>query len=137
VIVSPDQTQLFVSDTRGRFTFAFMIAADGSLQHGQRYGHVHVPDSSSFSGADGWTVDSTGRRYLTTKLGLQVFDPFGRCHLILSFPPDTTWMSNVCFGDPKLDTLYLTCEDKVFRRKIKATGVISWRVPPTSPKPGL
>jgi gluconolactonase len=137
VIVSPDQTQLFVADTRGRFTFGFMIAADGSLQHGQKYGHVHVTDSSSFSGADGWTVDTEGRRYLTTKLGLQVFDQLGRCHLILSFPPETTWMSNVCFGAPKLDTLYLTCEDKVFRRKINATGAISWKVPVTPPKPGL
>lgn len=130
VVVSPDQSQLFVSDTRGRFTFAFMIAADGSLLHGQRYGHVHIPDSSSFSGADGWTVDTLGRRYLTTKLGLQVFDPDGRCHLILSFPPEATWMSNVCFGNPKLDTLYLTCEDKVFKRKINATGVLSWKAPP-------
>jgi len=137
VIVSPDQEQLFVSDTRGRFSFAFMIAEDGSLQHGQKYGHVHVPDSSSFSGADGWTVDTLGRRYLTTKLGLQVFDQLGRCHLILSFPPEATWMSNVCFGDPKLDTLYLTCEDKVFRRKINATGVVSWTAPANLPKPGL
>jgi len=137
VIVSPDQTQLFVANTRGRFTYAFMIAKDGSLQHGQKYGHVHVPDSSSFSGADGWTVDSTGRRYLTTKPGLQVFDHLGRCHLILSFPPDTDWMSNVCFGGVKLDTLYVTCEDKVFRRKINATGVVSWKAPAKLPKPGL
>lgn len=137
VIVSPDQTQLFVSDTRGRFTFAFMIADDGSLQHGQRYGHVHIPDSSSSSGADGWTVDTFGRRYLTTRLGLQVFDQLGRCHLILSFPAQATWMSNVCFGDPKLDTLYLTCEDKLFRRKINATGVVSWKAPAKLSKPGL
>jgi gluconolactonase len=137
VIVSPDQTQLFVSDTRGRFTFAFMITADGSLQHGQQYGHVHIPDSSSFSGADGWTVDTLGRRYLTTKLGLQVFDRDGRCHLILSFPRDATWMSNVCFGDPNLDTLYLTCEDKVFRRKINATGVVPWKAPAKLSKSGL
>lgn len=137
VIVSPDQTQLFVSDTRGRFTFAFMIADNGSLQHGQQYGHVHIPDSSSFSGADGWTVDTLGRRYLTTKLGLQVFDRDGRCHLILSFPPQATWMSNVCFGDPKLDTLYLTCEDKIFRRKINATGVVAWKTPAKLSKPGL
>lgn len=135
VIVSPDQSQLFVSDTRGRFTFAFMIAPDGSLQHGQKYDHVHVPDSSSFSGADGWTIDSEGRRYLTTKLGLQVFDEGGRCNLILSLPKDATWMSNVCFGGPKLDTLYLTCEDKIFRRKINANGLLSWQAPSKQPKP--
>jgi gluconolactonase len=135
VIVSLDQAQLFVSDTRGRFTFSFMIAPDGSLRHGQKYDHVPVPDSSSFSGADGWTIDSAGRRYLTTKLGLQVFDEAGRCNLILSFPAGATWMSNVCFGTPKLDTLYLTCEDKVFRRKINATGVLAWKAHSKRPKP--
>lgn len=137
VITSPDQSLLFVSDTRGRFTFSYQIADDGRLLHRQRYGHVHIPDSSSFSGADGWTVDTEGRRYLTTKLGLQVFDQLGRCHLILSFPPGTEWMSNVCFGEPKLDTLYLTCEDKVFRRKINATGAISWKAPIKPPRPRL
>ncbi|MDA1166343.1 MAG: SMP-30/gluconolactonase/LRE family protein [Planctomycetota bacterium] len=137
VITSPDQSLLFVSDTRGRFSFSFQIAPGGSLRHKQKYGHVHVSDSSSFSGADGWTVDTEGRRYLTTKQGLQVFDQLGRCHIILAFPQGATWMSNVCFGDPKLDTLYLTCEDKVFRRKINATGAVSWEAPVKPPKPRL
>ena len=92
---------------------------------------------NSLREADGWTVDTEGRRYLTTKLGLQVFDQLGRCHIILAFPQGATWMSNVCFGDPKLDTLYLTCEGKVFRRKINATGVVSWKAPVKPPKPGL
>ena len=46
-------------------------------------------------------------------------------------------MSNVCFGDPNLDTLYLTCEDKVFRRKINATGVVPWKAPAKLSKSGL
>ena len=35
------------------------------------------------------------------------------------------------------DALYVTCGDKVFRRKVKATGVDLWATPFAPPKPGL
>ena len=136
VITSPDQTLLVVSDTRGRFTYSYQIQSDGSLAHKQRYGHVHVADGVRDSGADGMTVDNEGRLYLTTRLGLQVFDQLGRCHLILTKPQDA-WLSNVVFGGPDLDTLYVTCGDKVYRRKVKAKGVVPWQAPAEPPKPRL
>jgi sugar lactone lactonase YvrE/enterochelin esterase-like enzyme len=135
VITSPDQTLLFVSDTRGRFTYSFQIRPDGTLDHKQRFGHIHVPDGDS-SGADGMTVDTEGRLYLTTSLGLQVFDQLGRCHLILS-KPQNAWLSNVVFGGPQLDTLYVTCADKVYRRKVDAKGVIPWQPAVKPPRPAL
>ena len=137
LVTSPDQTLLFASDTHGRFSYAFQIRPDGTLAHRQRYGHVHVPDDERSSGGDGWTVDTEGRRYLATKMGLQIFDQLGRCHLILVMPPGADWMSNVCFGGPELDTLYVTCRDKVFKRKIKAKGVLSWQAPVKPPRPRL
>jgi sugar lactone lactonase YvrE/enterochelin esterase-like enzyme len=136
VIASPDQTQLLVSDTRGRFTYSYQIQGDGSLAHRQRYGHVHVPDDSRDSGAGGMTVDTEGRIYLTTEMGLQIFDQLGRCHLILTKPQDA-WFSNVAFGGPELNTLYVTCGDKVYRRKVNAKGVLSWQAPVQAPRPRL
>ena len=82
-------------------------------------------------------VDTEGRRYLTTPLGIQVFDQPGRCHLIFNLPPGTDWISNVHFGGEKLNTLYATCGGKVFRRKIAATGVLAWQTPSKPPKPRL
>ena len=136
VITSTDQTLLLVSDTRGRFTYSYQIQPDGSLAYKQAYGHVHVPDDKRDSGADGATVDTEGRTYLTTRMGLQVFDQPGRCHIILSKPQDA-WLSNVVFGGPNLDTLYVTCGDKVYRRKISATGVVPSRAVVKPPKPRL
>lgn len=136
VITSTDHTLLFVSDTRGRFVFSYQIQSDGSLKHKQRYGHVHMPDDAQSSGADGMTVDTEGRLYLTTSLGLQVFDQLGRCHLILH-KPQNAWLSNVVFGGPDLDTLYVTCGDKVYRRKVKAKGVVPWQAAIKPPKPRL
>ena len=137
IAVSPDQTLLSVGDAGGRFTHSFQIQKNGELAYGQEYDHVHVRDADRSSRSDGMTVDTEGRRYLTTPMGLQVFDQPGRCHLIFNLPPNTEWISNVSFGGNDLDTLYVTGRDKVFRRKIAAKGVHSWQTPIKPPKPQL
>jgi len=136
VITSMDQAFLTVSDTRGRFTFSYRIQEDGSLTDKQRYGHLHVPDVTAQSGADGMAVDVEGRTYVTTKVGLQVLDQPGRVHIILR-KPSNGWLSNVVFGGPQLDTLYVTCGDKVFKRKVNTKGVNPWQAPLKQPRPRL
>lgn len=137
LIVSPDQTLLTVADMHGRFTYSFQIQSDGKLSHPQKYGHLHVPDDDRDADADGMTVDTEGRQYIATSLGIQVFDQLGRCHLILNMPAGVNWISNLSFGGADLDTLYITCEDKVLRRKLKATGVVTWDAPLKPPRPRL
>ena len=136
LIVSPDQTRLTVADTRGRFLYSFRIQPDGSLAHKQRFGFVHVPYDGSDSGADGMTMDDQGRLYLATRMGVQVFDQLGRCHLIIQKPQDA-WLSNVVFAGPNLDTLYATSKDKVYKRKLNAKGVVPWQAAVKPPRPGL
>jgi gluconolactonase len=118
IVVSPDRSLLYVSDTRGQFVYSFQIQADGTLAYKQPYFHLHVPFGASSTGADGMTVDAEGRLYVTTQMGLQVCDEPGRVHLILAMP-QRAWLSNVVIGGPNLDTLYVTCGDKVFQRKIR------------------
>ena len=136
IIVSPDQTLLTVADTNSRFTYSFQIGKNGKLKHKQPYGHLHIPDATLNSGADGMTVDTEGRTYVTTRVGLQVIDQPGRVHLILDKPQDA-WLSNVVFGGPDLDILYVTCGDKVFRRKVNAKGLRPWEAPQKPPRPRL
>ena len=136
VISSADQAFLLASDSLGRFLYSFRIAADGKLEHKQRYGWVHLGDEASGSGADGMTVDTQGRLYVASMLGVQVFDQLGRVHLILA-KPHGAWLSAVVFGGPELDTLYATCGDRVYRRKLKAKGVVPWQAPVKPPRPRL
>ncbi len=136
VIASPDRSLLCVADTRGRFTYSYQIQPDGSLKYKQKYGHVHVPDDTRDSGADGMTVDTEGRTYVTTRMGLQVFDQLGRCHFIFA-KPQRAWLSNVVLGGPQRDTLYVTCGDKVYRRKINARGVDLSTIAVKPPRPHL
>lgn len=136
VIVSPDQTLLTVADTRGRFLYSYQIQPDGSLAYKQSDGHLHRGDATGASGADGMTVDTEGRRYVATAMGVQVLDMLGRVHLIIS-KPQPSWLSNVVFGGPDLNVLYATCGDKVYRRKLAATGAAPWKAPIKPDRPRL
>ncbi|MEZ6064587.1 MAG: hypothetical protein R3B90_02515 [Planctomycetaceae bacterium] len=79
-LAGPDAL-LTVADTQGRFTYSFQIQPDGQLAHKQTYGHLHVPDDTHESGADGMAVDTEGRLYVTTRVGLQVLDQLGRASI--------------------------------------------------------
>jgi sugar lactone lactonase YvrE/enterochelin esterase-like enzyme len=135
VLFSPDQTLLYVSDYTGGLSWAFQIQPDGSLAHKQRYFYVHMPDAATRSASDGMAVDADGRVYIATALGVQVFDQIGKCHAIIP-APNRAALSNVEFGGPNFDELYITNGDKVFKRKTKVKGVLSWKPPikPAAPR---
>ncbi len=135
LVTSPDQSLLYVADTRSQWVWSYVIQPDGSLAHKQPYFHLHVPDPAVDSGADGMTCDAEGRLYVTTRLGLQICDQAGRVNAILP-KPHSGWLSNVCFGGAELDTLYVTCGDQVFKRKTRVKGVVPWRSPvkPAAPR---
>ncbi len=71
--------------------------------------------------AGGLAVDSTGRLYVATNLGVQVCDPAGRPNCIL--PTPTGRPTQLCFGGEEFDTLFVTCGDTVYRCKLKVDGV--------------
>lgn len=133
VALSPDQTLLYVADTAGQYVYSFQIQADGALAHKQPFFHLHVPEGAMESGADGLTVDAEGRLYVATAMGLQVCDQVGRVNGIIA-KPQRAWLANVVFGGPDLGDLFVTCGDKVFRRRVKAKGVLSFK-PPIKPAP--
>jgi len=131
--LSPDQSLLYVADTRGRFVYSFQIQPDGKLADKQRFYRLHMEDSSIRSAADGMTVDADGKLYVATELGLQVCDQAGRVIGIISKPQDR-WLSNAVFAGPAFNLLCVTCSDKVYVRRTKVRGAISWQ-PPFKPAP--
>lgn len=133
--LTPDQSLLLVADTRGQFVYSFQIQPDGALAHRQKYFHLHLVDASLQSGADGIKVDARGNLYVTTEMGLQICDQAGRVNSIIP-KPQRAWLSNVCFAGPNLDELFVTCGDKVYRRKVKARGVLAFQPPfrPDAPR---
>ncbi len=128
VAFSPDQTLLYISDYFGQLSWAFQIQPDGSLAHKQRYFYVHLPDAAPHSETAGMTVDTLGSVYMATPLGVQVFDQIGKCHAIIGAPRREP-VSNVKFGGSAFDEMYIVNDHKLFKRKTKTTGVLSWRQP--------
>ena len=135
VVLSPDQTLLYVADSGSHWVYSYQVQADGSLAYKQKYYHLHVPDDADASGADGMAVDRDGRLYVATRMGLQVCDQAGRVNAIIPTPNGR--ISNVCFGGPEFDTLYATCGDAVYSRKVRTRGAMSFEPPVTPPAPRL
>lgn len=128
--LSPDQSLLYVADYRSHWVYSYQIQPDGTLAHKQRYYHLHQPDGEDQSYADGLKVDRNGWLYVATRLGIQVCDQAGRVNAIIPTPNGR--ITNLCFGGENFDILYATCNDKVYKRKMRVTGVNPW-APPIKP----
>ncbi|OYW18152.1 MAG: gluconolactonase [Planctomycetales bacterium 12-60-4] len=135
ITLSPDQSLLYVADSRSHWVYSYQIQPNGSLDYKQRYYHLHVPDTADDSGADGMRTDRQGRLWVATRVGLQVCDQAGRVHCIIPTPNGK--VSNLTFGGPNFDVVYATCGDKVFHRRVKVQGAQTF-LPPIKPdKPRL
>jgi gluconolactonase len=134
ICLSPDQTLLYVSDSRTHWVYSYQIQADGALAHKQKYFHLHAPDTADDAGADGLRTDRDGRLYVATRMGIQVCDQAGRVNCILPTPNGR--VANFCFGGPDFSMLLAMCGDKVYARKLKVKGAHGWDAPnkPAAPR---
>jgi gluconolactonase len=132
---SPDQTQLYVTESASHWVWIYKIMPDGLLAYKQRYGWLHYPDSEQNAWADGIKCDTAGRIYVTSRLGIQVLDQLGRVNAILPVPAGQS--SNCCFGGPNFDVLYVSAGTRVFRRKLKVQGVNTFSNAIKPKKPNL
>jgi len=118
--LTPDQTQLYVAESATHWIWVYTINTNGTLSNKQRYGWLHVPDMSENAWPDGLKCDTAGRVYVASRLGIQVLDQLGRVNAIIAVP--TGQSSNCCFGGADFNILYVSCGDKVYRRKLKVRG---------------
>lgn len=134
IALSPDQTQLYVADYDSKWVYSYMVQADGTLAHKQKLIWLHHKDAEDSARTDGIKVDKTGQIWVATNMGIQICDSAGRPRAIIETP--NRKVTNFCFGGPDLDTLYVTCVDKVYKRKVKSIGIHSWQAPikPHQPK---
>lgn len=134
IALSPDQTILYVADYQSHWVYSYMVQPDGTLAHKQRFFWLHSPDTDDQSFADGLKVDRNGLLYVATRMGIQVCDQAGRVNFIIPTPNGRC--TNLVFGGEKFDTLYATCNEKVYRRKLNTTGANAWAPPfkPAAPR---
>ena len=134
IALTPDQTQLYATESNSHWVWIYQVSPDGTLTSKQRYGWLHVPDTDENAGATALTCDRDGRVYIATRLGIQVLDQIGRVNAILPVPGGRP--SQVYFGGANFDILHAVCGDKVYTRKLNVRGAKPYESPikPGTPK---
>jgi len=117
---SPDETVLYVNDSRRRHIRAFDLAPNGTLA--RQTDRVFAELGGTESGVpDGMKVDSAGNVYCGGSGGLYILDPKGRTlGRIVHGQPQTT---NLAFGGPDWKTLYFTNWNFLGSVNVKIPGV--------------
>jgi quercetin dioxygenase-like cupin family protein len=130
--ISPDGKTFYVSNAGGQpgenFVYAYDIQADGSLANKRKFAMLNLTDSALSapnpadrynSGAGGMAVDTDGRVYVATALGVQIFDKAG-LYVGNIFCPQ--YPVSVTFGGKNGDVLYLVGEKQVWSIQTKVKG---------------
>lgn len=133
--ISPDGGTLVVSEYKGGHAWAYRIGENGKLDAGLPYMTLQrpidprgefapnsPPPFKPESGGDGLCSDTQGRWYITSALGVQVFDPTGRPCGLLAHPAPGKSVVSVGFAGPGRSLLCAAAGDKIYCRKVEATG---------------
>jgi gluconolactonase len=119
VILSPDEKTLYVIPSGQKEMMAYSIQSPGKIGSGRVFATLKQRTPDGNGGGDGLTIDTEGNVYITSALGLQVFDPQGKLLGIIEFPEQP---ANVTFGGPDLRTLYVTARTSLYAAEMHAQG---------------
>lgn len=131
IALSNDSGTLAVSDSGGKSTWTFRVNPEGELDSKMptmpmrlpinlkgEFNFNEEPPYVAASRGDGMAVDLRGRYYVTSALGVQVFDPTGRPCGVLPKPDETQPLTSCTLGGPKHSTLYVTNGSTIYSRKL-------------------
>jgi gluconolactonase len=119
ILLSIDEKTLYVIPTGQADMMAYPIEAPGKIGKGKVFCTLKQPEGKKGGGGDGATIDSKGNLYITSALGLQVFDPAGKLLGIIALPEQP---ANVCFGGADSKTLYVTARTSLYTVQMEMTG---------------
>jgi gluconolactonase len=119
IILSPDETKLYVIPSMESKMYVFDVSAPGVIQNRRVLCELKQPAGKDSTGGDGLTIDTLGNLYITTHLGLQVFSPEGKALGIIEIPEKP---ANVTFGGPDMSTLYVTAVKGFYAVPTSAKG---------------
>jgi gluconolactonase len=135
VVLSPDEKTLYVHNKDGVYMLAFDVAADGTISNRRnfaRYKSVRIPGHKDPSwdednGADGMAVDSEGRVYAATNVGVEVFSPRGELLGVLPVQwgaenDNIRKPQNLAFGGADRKTLYIVGAGTIFKVRTLSQG---------------
>lgn len=121
MIRTPDLGTLLAVNPIDAWVYAVPCDQGTPVKNGTRYAPLKFPRGETKSGAVSITVDTVGRMYVSTTVGIQVFDPTGRLCGVLANPANSP-LENLHWNG---DTLIGHVQQTEFRRTLNATGIKS------------
>jgi enterochelin esterase-like enzyme/sugar lactone lactonase YvrE len=131
IALSPDGGTLAVSEYQGQHVWTFRVLPGGGLDAGMptmtlrrpidpagEFKRHEPPPYAAAAKGDGMAVDREGRYYVTSGVGVQVFDPTGRLCGVLPAPRPGRPLTSCILAGPRHDQLYVTNGEAVFRRRL-------------------
>ena len=111
IALSPNRKLLYVDDTEDKNVYVYDIKSDGSAHKKRVFCELKMPNGTKSSGADGLKVDRAGNLYITSTLGVQIFNSKGIWQRNIEVPE---LPSNVAFGGKNLKTLFITARKGLY-----------------------
>jgi gluconolactonase len=113
--LSPDEKVLYVANTAGEHVLAYDIKPDGSIGPRRDFARLagfRQTENGPSSGADGLAVDTLGRLYVATTVGIQVFDSAGASEGVIPLPKPP---QNLAFAGTDKRSLYVVGRGAAWR----------------------
>jgi enterochelin esterase-like enzyme/sugar lactone lactonase YvrE len=132
IVLTSDGGTLAVSEYQGSHGWTYRVNPDGGLDAKMPTMTLRLPidraaDSKphepppyeAASKGDGMAVDAAGRFYVTSAVGVQVFDPTSRLCGVLASPNPAKPLTSCVLAGAGHEYLHVTNGDTVYRRRLK------------------
>ncbi len=119
ITLAPDEKTLYVIPSGQAEMMAYPVESPGKIGQGKVFCKLQQREGQTRGGGDGVAMDSKGNLYITSALGLQVFNPSGELLGIIALPEQP---ANVKFGGSDLKTLYVTARSSLYTVPMEVTG---------------
>jgi gluconolactonase len=114
IVFSPDERELYVADTRARHIRVFEVGEDGRLGKDRVF-------AEHTGGFDNIRFDDRGRLWAAALYdGVHCYDPDGTLLGRLLVPEP---VSNIAFGGPKTNRLFITATTSLYSLVMSVTGL--------------
>ena len=118
---SPDESLLYINDTRRKHIRAFEMRADGTLDLATDRVFCELIGERRGT-PDGMKVDTEGNVYCTGPGGIWMMDPSGK-HLGTILTAEDKQTTNMAWGGDDWRTMYFTTFDTLGRIQLKIPGI--------------
>lgn len=131
IALSNDGGTLAVSEYGGEFAWMFRVNPGAVLDARMpvmplrrpmdvkgEYKFNEEPPYQATARGDGMAVDRLGRYYVTSAVGIQVFDPTGRPCGVIASPNPQQPLASCALAGPRHTTLYAAGGTAIYRRKL-------------------